>query len=274
MFYRYFYSFCVCIIFTCPVLAFHSDSLQVEVIDENGQVFPLYATGSQTTATNRRAYLEAVHGKNYAIRVHNNSARRVGLVIAVDGRNIISGQKSDLLRSERMYILDPWQTASYRGWRTSNSHINQFYFTSAEDSYAGAWKDHTAMGVIAVAVFDERKMNYAHEKQQVPGAFKRRDVPLRAESAGDHAPAGRLMEESKKEAGTGFGDERYSYARVVHFEPELRAKLKYFYKYEWREKLCHLGVISCRKTPVNRFWPEQHPQLGYVPYPPAHQVLP
>ena len=50
-------------------------------------------------------YVEAVKGDRYLIEVTNQTGRRIGVVIAVDGRNIISGKKSDLKRNEQMYII-------------------------------------------------------------------------------------------------------------------------------------------------------------------------
>jgi hypothetical protein len=64
-----------------------------------------------------RAYLEARREARYRIRVHNRSGGRVGVVIAVDGRNIISGARSELARGEPMYILDPRESESCEGWR-------------------------------------------------------------------------------------------------------------------------------------------------------------
>jgi hypothetical protein len=39
-------------------------------------------------------------------------------VISVDGRNIVSGQQSWLKNSERMYILEPYASYEYAGWRS------------------------------------------------------------------------------------------------------------------------------------------------------------
>ncbi|MFT5350449.1 MAG: hypothetical protein ACI9MF_001266, partial [Gammaproteobacteria bacterium] len=75
--------------------------------------------------------------------------------------------------------------------------------------------------------------------------------------------------ERKKQAGTGFGDEKYSYAKVVTFKPLKIALQKYFYKYEWRETLCQKSVIDCAPAHPNRFWPEHEGRYGYVPYPPG-----
>src|SRR5690348_4572128 len=75
----------------------------VEVVDEHGATFaqtPVRAQGKLY-----RAYLQAERGAHYRIRIVNQSGQRVGVVVAVDGRNIISGARSELERGEPMYIL-------------------------------------------------------------------------------------------------------------------------------------------------------------------------
>ena len=74
----------------------------------------------------RKVYAEAVKGTHYRIEVRNRLNRRIGLVIAVDGRNIISGAKSWLKNNERMYILEPYGSGSFAGWRTAQDRINRF----------------------------------------------------------------------------------------------------------------------------------------------------
>ncbi len=68
-----------------------------------------------------------------AIRITNSTGRRVGVVVAVDGRNIISGARSELEKGEPMYILDAWDTQEYSGWRANLSEVNEFYFTEWKD---------------------------------------------------------------------------------------------------------------------------------------------
>ncbi|MDD1617872.1 MAG: hypothetical protein CG439_2936 [Methylococcaceae bacterium NSP1-2] len=109
--------------------------------DNQGKLpeFPL-----NTDSSHYRAYLQATQNDRYRLRVVNNSNQRVGLVIAVDGRNIVSGQQSWLANNERMYILNPHDSADYEGWRTGTNQTNRFYFTAAQNSYAAAWGDNSA----------------------------------------------------------------------------------------------------------------------------------
>ncbi|MCI5224040.1 MAG: hypothetical protein D3924_15560, partial [Candidatus Electrothrix sp. AR4] len=124
-------------------------NISVEVIADQGYIFPTYPVRSDHGTY--RAYLQAKRNARYGVRIRNNTDRRVGVVVTVDGRNIISGKKSYLRNTEKMYILAPYGVGTYRGWRTSSNRINRFYFTNEGDSYADAWGDNSAMGVIAVA---------------------------------------------------------------------------------------------------------------------------
>ena len=117
--------------------SWQSGPLSVEVLSDHSTPFEQFPAAGSAGDT-YRAYLKAERGAAYRIRVRNRSGERVGLVIAVDGRNIVSGERSDLKRNEAMYILEPWSDAEYAGWRSNLSSINEFYFTDWRDSYAEA----------------------------------------------------------------------------------------------------------------------------------------
>ncbi len=227
------------------------NAVEVQIRSDSGRMLPLYPVAARSP--NRKVYVEAVKGDHYSILIRNLLSRRVGVVVAVDGRNIISGRQSWLRNDERMYILEPYGVGEFKGWRTSLDSINRFYFTDVADSYAAAFHDESAMGVIAVAVYPE-----------VP---RRRDADLsRAVPRSEQraAPSAKSEEES---AGTGFGREEHSPARLVAFEPEAAPAQKVFLKYEWRSTLCRVGIISCGKIrpPRNRLWDDD----DFAPPPPG-----
>jgi hypothetical protein len=256
-----------------PVLAHGSGrAVEVELRTDDGRTLPSYPTASR--AGSRRVYAEATKGDHYRIVVRNRLNRRVGLVVAVDGRNIISGKKSWLGNDERMYVLEPYAVGEYAGWRSSDARINRFYFTDVADSYAAAFKDESAMGVIAVAAYPEV---VRYEEPQPVSRFRQNDGAGAAPSPPPPpAPAGAAHHKAAKaapmremeSAGTGYGREEYSPVITVAFEPEALPREKVFIKYEWRETLCRLGVIGCRqpRPPKNRLWDEDNG--GYAPPPP------
>lgn len=235
------------------------DWVQVTIQTDNGQSLPLYPKAA--CGPKKKVYAEAVKGDEYKIVVCNLLPRRVGLVIAVDGRNIISGTKSWLRNSERMYILSPYETGEYRGWRTGSDRVNRFYFTDAADSYAAAFGDKSAMGVIAVAVYPERE-RYVPPAPSADICRERSGAPTPQAPQAKRAPA----ESSMESAGTGFGRDEYSPSRLVAFEPERQAVETILIKYEWRSTLCRRGIIPCEipAPPANRLWEEE----GYAPSPP------
>ncbi len=226
--------------------------VRVSIIGDKGRSFRQITTGNRAYNV-KRAYVQAKRGKRYSLRLRNMSNRRVGVVIAVDGRNILTGKKSWLGQHEKMYILNPYETATYKGWRTAKNHVNRFFFTSAGNSYATAWRDKSAMGVIALAVYNEKPRIL----------YRRNQANTFSNKSARAAPSAKA-----DEAGTGFGREEYSPTVKVHFKPQNRAVVKHFYKYEWRSTLCKRGVIQCYdrpKKPRNRFWPKE----SYAPYPPG-----
>ena len=236
--------------------------VDVRVVSDRGGEFSQHRANPRIRQEGRYFYLEAARNERYSISVSNRSAGSIGVVIAVDGRNIISGGKSVLARSERMYIIEPYGTQTFEGWRTGMDRTNRFYFTEQADSYAErAFSDGSAMGTIAVAVYREKENLRQFGENEI--AAPRRSSP----GAGSPAPsesrsADRLEKKKSEQAGTGFGETTYSPVRIVQFEPEYRASEKIVLKYEWRTELCRKGIISC--GPKNRFWPEEG---GFAPAP-------
>lgn len=233
------------------------DPVSVRIISDSGTEYPLYGTHPRGAPTGSYYYMEAVKGERYSIEVTNLTGRRVAVVIAVDGRNIISGDKSHLRNSERMYVIAPHTTNAFEGWRTGMTRTNRFYFTNQNDSYAErVFKDASAMGTIAVAVYMEKV------RRPVPiTPLDDRKSASRPEKKRSR-PSGESCDSMGEQAGTGFGETVWSPAREVYFEAEHAMARRIVMKYEWREQLCRRGVVSC--DPPNRFWPVSH---GFAPIP-------
>ena len=228
--------------------------VDVRIISDSGGEFAQYRAYLRSTQGDsqdgRYLYLEAVKGNRYSIQVTNRSDRRIAVVIAVDGRNIISGQKSDLKRNERMYVIGPYETDTFEGWRTAMDRTNRFYFTEQPDSYAEkVFADGSAMGTIALAVYRERV-------PEISSHSRMKEAPAGAAPSppANQGSADRVEQKKDEQAGTGFGETTYSPARVVQFDPEHAPAQKIVLKYEWRSELCRKGIVRC--GPRNRFWPD------------------
>jgi hypothetical protein len=120
----------------------------------DGRAAPLY----QRDGVWDRRYVQAFRGRNYAVELHNTSARRIGVLIAVDGLNVVNGARSRLASTEPMYVLDPYETTVIRGWRTSLEDVRRFVFVDEERSYAErTGQSNGDMGWIRVLAFRESR---------------------------------------------------------------------------------------------------------------------
>ena len=250
------------LVFTTQACAhYRGRNVDVRIVPDHGGKFTTIPFKNYYSGETHiiKKYLEARKGENYSIVVRNRLSERVGIVVAVDGRNIISGKKSYLKNNEMMYIVGPYGSVKLEGWRTDDDTVHKFYFTDVHDSYSmRTFGDKSAMGVITVAVFREKNR---------PAIFF--DKTLREES---HAPSAGAHGKSDSKrygdesAGTGFGDGRYSPVVRVEFEPERIPHEKILVKYEWSDVLCKKGLIKCWQKEDNRLWDE----YGYAPFPPGY----
>jgi hypothetical protein len=226
---------------------------------------PLY------TASGRfdRHYFQAFKGRNYSLVVRNNTNRRVGVLLAVDGLNAISGERSTLSRNESMYVLDPFESTVIRGWRTSLDHVRRFVFVDENRSYAErTGQANGDMGWIRVLAFREV------ERQPSWGNWTRPQRPLRDDAQGERsrldennreqasdeaapAPGAKSQLQSDKRSmsaqgygqeapqaapGTGWGDRRYDPVQQTTFEPQGWAADQIMLRYEYASGLRALGI--------------------------------
>lgn len=193
----------------------YDDLIRVAIIgDERGTLQPFSHYRSDKYFS-PRLRVSARQGERYTIRVTNIANERVGLVVAVDGLNIISGERTSGSSNESMYVLDPGQIGSFSGWRSGMSHVQRFYFTSAGDSYAGRLGVSDQLGLIRVTAFRGRQVVYRpHE-----------DVYLKS------AAPERSMQESGP--GTGYGENTWSPVSLTDFTPERYPSQTFEIKYEW-----------------------------------------
>jgi hypothetical protein len=243
-----------------PALSHKGGNVEISIVSDNGtvlQTIPYRNIHRKKTRTIKK-YLEAQNGENYNIVIRNNMSVRIGVVIAVDGRNIISGKKSHLRHNENMYIVNAYGHARYQGWRTNQDTVHRFYFTHSEDSYAmRTFSDSSAMGVIAIAVF--------REKDEERFSFFKKGG--REDAAAPKAPSvGEAERSGKDRAGTGFGNSKYSPVLTVSFKPEINPFRKTLIKYEWHDVLCKKKIIECWPQTGNRLWDEDE----FAPYPPGY----
>jgi hypothetical protein len=93
-------------------------------------------------------------GERYTLRVSNHSSRPIEAVISVDGRDVIDGQPGNV--GKRGYLVPAYGVADIDGWRISQSQAAAFRFSSVSDSYAERTGSGREVGVIGVAIFEQR----------------------------------------------------------------------------------------------------------------------
>ena len=243
-------------------------SVEVRV---DGHRVPLYRGAEDLN----RHYFAAERGENYALRIRNHTGRRVGVLIAVDGLNVVNGERSRLGRGEPMYVLDPWETAVIQGWRTSLEHVRQFVFVDEQRSYASrTGQANGDMGWIRLLAFEEdrpvainqfrddrrRKSSPRAATPDELGRLEEKDRNKagqeREGSADAEAPAApearqKLAPQTLEGApraeesfpGTGWGDRKRDAVRRTWFVPALAASDHIVLRYEYASGLTALGIL-------------------------------
>ena len=120
----------------------------------NDQVLSRLSHGDQI-------YAEAPPVGDYTLRLTNDSPNTRLAVVSVDGVNVINGK--DAGYDGAGFVLRPWESLPIKGWLRSNQEVAAFTFKPSEGSYAAETGRGTKnVGVIGVAVFDEKLRPFAH----------------------------------------------------------------------------------------------------------------
>jgi hypothetical protein len=237
-------------------------SLVEVTVEVEGAERPLYAAPDGSG----RLYFEARRGARYAIRLSNRSHERVGVVVQVDGLNVISGDRTGTSwlgnNPGRMYVLDPWDTTDVKGWRTSLDEVRRFTFVEEERSYAArSGQANDKMGWVEVAVYRERNRAVARPYPWPPDTAERERPLDEASRDSDGAPAapapsdkraGAAAPDAYRESGgrraepsypgTGWGQATDDRVVVVDFEPERTPAQRTTLRYEYASGLRALGI--------------------------------
>lgn len=256
-----------------------ADGRLVDVgIKVQGQQAPMFVRNGDWN----RWYFQAFEGLNYSIVLRNNTGRRIGVLVAVDGLNVVNGEKSRLRSNEAMYVLNPWSSAEIAGWRTSLQAIRRFVFVDEERSYAErTGQANGDMGWLRVLAFEELKpwkdqpdvrFKNGHGTDELDGrgsdldSRQRRDAPV-PESAAPRAQA----DESRKALpysggsqsfpGTGWGDKGWDPVQRTQFTAASRATDQLAFRYEYASGLQALGIFPDRR---GRLWERDNGQLGFA----------
>jgi len=182
-------------------------------------------------------FVEGRQGDRYALRIKNNTGRRVEVVATVDGLDVVDGKPGDFVH-KRGYVIGPWQTYDIEGFRLDMGRVAAFRFSSVRDSYAASKGDTRNVGVIGVAFFAEREVvrrppppvcpKEGYRYPQGGGGMGRSKAEAPRYSTGARAEAPAASAEASASAhrddasrrpglGTEFGEARYSSVRETTF---------------------------------------------------------
>ena len=249
------------------------DLVSVEV-QVDGQSAPLYFR----PGTFDRHYFQAFEGRNYSIVVHNNTGERVGVLLAVDGLNAVNGEQSSLRRGEPMYVLDPYETANIRGWRTSLDEVRRFVFVDEDRSYAErTGQANGDLGWIRVLSFREarpwyapprRFKPYSDERERRDGGFAPQGSAQKPqlEGAAPSAPEAKALRgdqgpTANASPGTGWGRRTQDPVSETDFSAARQATDRIALRYEYADGLNQLGIYPGYR---DRLWEREHGQLGFA----------
>lgn len=215
-------------------------------------------------------YVEAVRGREYALRLTNPLGVRVAVALAVDGLNTIDARHGGT-REAAKWVLGPYETVEIAGWQVSGEEARAFVFTGEKGSY-GAWLGDTAnLGVIEAVFYSERSRVVPVARQSVDRTGAGSSAPsapagdrLEAKSAGAATLADDL-------AATGIGDRRRHEVEWVSLDLERDPAAVVRLRYEFHEQLVKLGVLPPERlpSPLERREGASGFSGRYCPEPPA-----
>ncbi len=214
--------------------ALETEICRIEVLVD-GRPLTEYAARGTT-------YIEALRGREYALRLTNLIDRRIAVALAVDGLNTIDAKTTAASKASK-WVLGPHQSTTIGGWQVSSTDARRFYFTTEDNSY-GAWLGREDnLGVIEAVVFREQQpkpilgqwFGGRSEAAPAPAERERRAAAPKAQ-AGEAADADDL-------AATGIGRRVDHRVRRVHLDLENKPAARLRLRYEYRQQLVHLGVL-------------------------------
>ena len=261
--------------------------------DESGRQLRTFHHRGQT-------FVLGQHGQRYNIRVRNHSPQRVEVVLAVDGRDAVSGQTTDLV-NHRGYVIAPHGSLRVQGFRRSMSSVASFRFTDPSNSYSGRMGTPHRVGAIRLAAYPERVVfedrpitipdrRWRGENGPPPPATKRRAQPHAGQALPDDEAAPRSGESMsargrivapwprprQNNLGTQYGETRSS--RVVevdfHRQNRTRAAQHITLRYDDEQGLRSRGIEVFprpRPRPLPRPVAIDPPNRFAPPPPPDHR---
>lgn len=218
---------------------------------------------------NGRLYVEALKGREYAIRLRNPYPVRAAVALSVDGLNTIDARETTAAGA-RKWVLDPYEIITISGWQTSSSEARRFEFTTEARSYGAALGKTANLGVITAAFFKEKlpaPLPYASSEKR-----SRRDqsseAPASPAPAQEAAAAAGRSKAADEYAATGMGRRTDHAVTQVWLDLEDGPSQIVNIRYEFRPQLIRLGILAPTADPLDRRERARGFEDGFSPVPP------
>lgn len=243
-----------------------------------------------------KVYVEGIDGSRYALRVKNLTGARVEVVPSVDGLDVQSGEDASF--SRRGLVINAHSSYDFEGYRLDMNGVATFRFGGVGGSYAAQMGKPRNIGVIGLALFEEKVVPpppLAHSAPPAqfgpaPGGMHSFGPPIPgsppapqpapmfggapppppvvapspiAARAPGSAPAAPKAAAVPQSLGTAFGERREAKIHSTSFDRDTSSPASVLsFRYEHREALRALGIpiddLSTRET-ANPFPAEPGP---------------
>ena len=279
---------CAALALMCALPAYAiGDLVDVQIVDRT--------TGETLTPILHKGewWIAGRPGNRYAVVLANRYARRTLNVLTIDGVNAVSGETGAW--NQRGYVLDPYGNIQVAGWRTSMEQVAAFEFTTLANSYATRTGRPGNLGVIGVAIFNEKQEpiaqgqisrekraespllaapaepSRADAESDAPASLRANDS-MKSETARSGSRGGALAPQQRERIGTGYGASESSPIVNVRFERMQSAPNEIVtIRYDRRENLIAMGIVAPQPLPPVAANPAPAPfpnSNGFVPEPP------
>ena len=214
-----------------------------------------------------RRYIEALQNAEYELRIHNPTASRVAVALAVDGLNSIDARHTSAWDAHK-WAIEPYGTIYVRGWQMSSESARRFYFTTERDSYAAKLGQASNVGIISAVFFRERRPitilpvtpgtrrgedKEKDEQSRLPNTDRNQDAPSSAGSSAGQANRDSAKQRSvspsyypppdDESAATGIGRSVSNGVQWIKMDLDPRPAGEIVIRYEYRSALVRLGII-------------------------------
>ena len=101
-----------------------------------------------------KTYIEGKKKTEFSLRIKNNGSTKIVAILSVDGLSAMNGKIASF--NSGGYVINGYDSMIIDGWRKSDKEVARFYFSDPEDSYSQHKGDGNNLGIIGVAVFQEK----------------------------------------------------------------------------------------------------------------------